>query len=45
MKRAAGTELAVAKQSLQPWGQLGQPLMQVWAEEVVCDPLFSLGLL
>lgn len=49
MTRAARTELAVARQSLQPWGRLGQTLMQVWAEEkeitgMVCDPLFSLRL-
>lgn len=49
MTRAARTELTVARQSLQPWGRLGQTLMQAWAEEMeitgmVCDPLFSLGL-
>lgn len=50
MTRAARSELVEARQSLQPWGQLGQPLMQVQAEEMeiiwlLCDPLCSLGLL
>lgn len=45
-----GTEQAVARWSLQPCGQLGQPLMHHWAEEVeltgmACDPLCFLGLL
>ena len=47
---ATGAELAVARRSLQTWGQLGQPLVQGWAEGMeltgmVCDPLCSLGLL
>lgn len=46
----AGAELAVAWRYLQPWGWLGQPLVQGQAEEMeltgmVCDPLCSLGLL
>ena len=49
MTYEAGTKVAVDRQSLEPWGWLGQPLVQVWAEVMeitgVCDPLCPLGLL